>query len=439
MKIVVIGGTGLIGSKLVEKLRQARPRGARGVARHGRRHDHRRGAGRGARGRPGRRRRVERAGLGRRGGARLLPDLARNSWPRRRPPASATTSRSRSSAPTGSRTAATSARSSPRRRRQGGAVPYTILRATQFFEFIGRIADSSTEGDTVRLPPVLFQPEAADDVAAALADIAVGAPVNGIVELAGPEPFRFDELVRRFLDANNDPRHVIADVHARYYGTELDERSLTPAATHASLRPASRTGSASPRRVATAATKGDPHETDDRSRPRRVRRVGELGRRHRPAARRGHPVIAAANPLRGLAADAAAVSDLVRTIDGPVVLVAPLLRRRRDLQRRRRRRRDHRARLRQRPSRPIPARPASRSPGGSPAARSAMPLRPVPRSDGTTDLYIVQRPLPRPVLRGRAGATGGADGGDAAAGDAGGAHRARRASGRCGGSCRRGS
>ena len=111
---------------------------------------------------------------------------------------------------------------------EAATIPYTILRATQFFEFIGRIADSSTEGDTVRLPPVLVQPEAAADVAAALADVAVSAPVNGIVELAGPEAFRFDELARRFLSANNDPRRVTADVHARYFGAELDEHSLTP-------------------------------------------------------------------------------------------------------------------------------------------------------------------------------------------------------------------
>jgi len=111
---------------------------------------------------------------------------------------------------------------------QAASVPYTILRATQFFEFIGRIVDSSTEGDTVHLPPVLIQPEAADDVAAALADIAVGAPVNGIVELAGPDAFRLDELARRFLSANNDSRRVIADVDARYAGAELSEHSLTP-------------------------------------------------------------------------------------------------------------------------------------------------------------------------------------------------------------------
>ena len=111
---------------------------------------------------------------------------------------------------------------------RGASIPYTILRATQFFEFIARIADSSTEGDTVRLAPVLFQPEAADDVAAALAEIALSAPVNGIVELGGPEAFRFDELVRRVLSAKNDPRRVTADVHARYYGAELEEHSLTP-------------------------------------------------------------------------------------------------------------------------------------------------------------------------------------------------------------------
>jgi uncharacterized protein YbjT (DUF2867 family) len=111
---------------------------------------------------------------------------------------------------------------------KAGSVPYTILRATQFFEFIGRIADSSTEGDTVHLPPVLVQPEAADDVAAALANVAESAPVNGIVELAGPEAFRFDELARRVLSAKNDPRRVTADVHAQYFGAELDEHSLIP-------------------------------------------------------------------------------------------------------------------------------------------------------------------------------------------------------------------
>ena len=112
---------------------------------------------------------------------------------------------------------------------KAGSIPSTILRATQFFEFTGRIADASTDNGTVPLPPVLFQPEAADDVAAALADIAEGAPVNGIVELAGPERFRLDELVRRYLADTGDPRQVVTDVHAPYYGLELtDERALVP-------------------------------------------------------------------------------------------------------------------------------------------------------------------------------------------------------------------
>jgi uncharacterized protein YbjT (DUF2867 family) len=111
---------------------------------------------------------------------------------------------------------------------KAGAVPYTILRATQFFEFIGRIADSSTDGETVRLAPVFVQPESADDVAAALADVAVSTPLNGIVELAGPERFRLDELARRLLTANDDPRRVRADAHALYFGAELRDHSLTP-------------------------------------------------------------------------------------------------------------------------------------------------------------------------------------------------------------------
>jgi uncharacterized protein YbjT (DUF2867 family) len=112
---------------------------------------------------------------------------------------------------------------------KAAAIPSTILRATQFFEFIGAIADSSTDNGTVSLPPLLFQPEAADDVAAALADIAAGTPVNGTVELAGPERFRLDELVRRFLSARNDPRPVVTDADAPYYGLQVsDERALIP-------------------------------------------------------------------------------------------------------------------------------------------------------------------------------------------------------------------
>ena len=107
-------------------------------------------------------------------------------------------------------------------------VPYTILRSTQFFEFLNGIAQSGTDGQTVRLSPAFVQPVVSDDVAAALADVTLGAPVNGTVELAGPERLRLDELVRRFFSANQDARQVIADVHARYFGAELNDQSLTP-------------------------------------------------------------------------------------------------------------------------------------------------------------------------------------------------------------------
>jgi uncharacterized protein YbjT (DUF2867 family) len=102
------------------------------------------------------------------------------------------------------------------------------VRATQFFEFIGRIAESGADGDTIRLSPALVQPEAADDVVSTLADIAVGAPLNDTVELAGPEAFHLDDLARRWLRACDDRREVTADVHASYFGAELDDRSLTP-------------------------------------------------------------------------------------------------------------------------------------------------------------------------------------------------------------------
>jgi uncharacterized protein YbjT (DUF2867 family) len=111
---------------------------------------------------------------------------------------------------------------------KGGPVPYTILRATQPFECIAHTADSSTEGNVVRLPPAFVQPEAADDVASTLSDVAVGSPLNDTVELAGPEAFRLDELTRRVLKANDDRRRVRTDVHARYFGAELNDRSLTP-------------------------------------------------------------------------------------------------------------------------------------------------------------------------------------------------------------------
>jgi uncharacterized protein YbjT (DUF2867 family) len=109
------------------------------------------------------------------------------------------------------------------------SIPYSIVHATQFFEFVTRIADEAADGTTVRLPPALIQPMAADDVAAAVARIAVGAPVNGTVEVAGPQQFRFDELIRQDLGARNDPREVVVDPHARYFGAELSERALIPA------------------------------------------------------------------------------------------------------------------------------------------------------------------------------------------------------------------
>jgi uncharacterized protein YbjT (DUF2867 family) len=111
---------------------------------------------------------------------------------------------------------------------QASKIPYTILRSTQFFEFVSGIAQSGTVGQTVHLSPALVQPIASDDVAAALADVTVGAPVNGTVEVAGPERVRLDELVGGFLRATQDPREVVTDVHARYFDAELNDQSLTP-------------------------------------------------------------------------------------------------------------------------------------------------------------------------------------------------------------------
>ena len=112
---------------------------------------------------------------------------------------------------------------------EGSSIPYSIVHATQFFEFVDGIADAATDGDTVRLPPALIQPMAANDVASALGRVALGAPLNGIVEIAGPEQFRLDELVRSTLNARNDPRKVVTDPEARYYGINPNERTLLPA------------------------------------------------------------------------------------------------------------------------------------------------------------------------------------------------------------------
>jgi uncharacterized protein YbjT (DUF2867 family) len=107
-------------------------------------------------------------------------------------------------------------------------IPYTIVRATQFFEFVGGIAQAATEGQTVRLPPVLMQPIVSDDVAAVVAEAALAEPLNGTVELAGPEPIRQDELVRQFLKATGDARTVITDPKALYYGIAVNDQMLTP-------------------------------------------------------------------------------------------------------------------------------------------------------------------------------------------------------------------
>ncbi len=113
---------------------------------------------------------------------------------------------------------------------ENSAMPYSIVHATQFFEFVRGMADAAADGGTVRFAPVLFQPIAADDVAQAVAKISVGSPVNGIVEVGGPEQFRMDEFFREVLATRGDPRAVVTDPHARYYGAELGERTLLPGA-----------------------------------------------------------------------------------------------------------------------------------------------------------------------------------------------------------------
>ena len=111
---------------------------------------------------------------------------------------------------------------------QGSGIPFSILRSTQFSEFMGRIADSATEGNVVRLPTAFVQPIVTDDVVTALADVVMGAPINGTVEVAGPEKFRLDDLVRRVLRTKSDARQVTGDIHARYFGAELSDESLVP-------------------------------------------------------------------------------------------------------------------------------------------------------------------------------------------------------------------
>jgi uncharacterized protein YbjT (DUF2867 family) len=111
---------------------------------------------------------------------------------------------------------------------KAGKVPYTIVRATQFMEFAGAIAQSGADGQSIRLPTGMMQPIAADDVAAALTDVTVAQPTNGTIDIAGPEKIRMDELARRYLAATNDKREVIGDSNARYFGTPIDDQSLVP-------------------------------------------------------------------------------------------------------------------------------------------------------------------------------------------------------------------
>jgi uncharacterized protein YbjT (DUF2867 family) len=111
---------------------------------------------------------------------------------------------------------------------KASGIPYTILHSTQFFEFIDRIVKSAVDGEAIRLSPALVQPIASDDVAAALADLAVGSPLNATVEVAGPEACPLDKFARKLLAVTGGRRQVIADVHARYFGAELNDRSLPP-------------------------------------------------------------------------------------------------------------------------------------------------------------------------------------------------------------------
>jgi uncharacterized protein YbjT (DUF2867 family) len=111
---------------------------------------------------------------------------------------------------------------------ENSSIPYTIVHATQFFEFAARIADDASDGETVRVPPVLIQPMAADDVAATVCDVALAAPLNNTIEIGGPEPLPFDEFVRQRLRSVGDQRVVVADPQARYFGAQLSERALVP-------------------------------------------------------------------------------------------------------------------------------------------------------------------------------------------------------------------
>ena len=143
---------------------------------------------------------------------------------------------------------------------ENSSIPYTIVHATQFFEFAVRIADEASDGDTVRVPPVLIQPMAADDVAAAVCDVTLAAPLNDTIEIAGPEPMRFEDWVRKGLRAAGDQRVVVADPQARYFGARLSERTLCRVMALSSVRPHSTTGSATGTRAVIMS--GDASDSD---------------------------------------------------------------------------------------------------------------------------------------------------------------------------------
>lgn len=150
-------------------------------------------------------------------------------WPPKPQPGSGIMLHSRSSAPVAIRDSGyLRAKSAQENLIKASKIPYTILQSTQFFEFVGAIVQSAVDGDAIRLSPALLQPVASDDVAAALADIAVSPPVNGTVEIGGPEKIPLDAIGRQYLAAKDDKRQVIADARARYFGTELNDKSLTP-------------------------------------------------------------------------------------------------------------------------------------------------------------------------------------------------------------------
>ena len=230
MKIVVIGGSGLIGKKLVRNLRQQGHEVVAASPSIGRQHRHRRGTGAkrspalrsSSTSRTRRRSRTRRSwSSSRRRGRNLLAAEAAAGVGHHVALSVVGTDRLLASG-------YFRAKMAQENLIKASTIPYTIVRATQFFEFVGGIAQSATDGQTVRLPPALMQPIVSDDVAAALADVAVAEPLNGTVELAGPEPIRMDELVRRFLSATDDARKVITDADARYFGTQVNDQSLTP-------------------------------------------------------------------------------------------------------------------------------------------------------------------------------------------------------------------